>query len=78
VYPQSNLKGQHGFSWLLPSKKVKKGNAQEEQLRLLRQILAELQVLNANLASGKAAAQATTGPPGDNDDSGDEELEEYE
>jgi len=62
----------------LPARKKVKGNAQEEQLRLLRQILAELQVLNANLASGKAAAQATTGPPKDDDDSGDEELEEYE
>ena len=51
---------------------------QEEQLRLLKQILAELQVLNANLASGKAAAQATTGPQENNDDSGNEELEEYE
>ena len=62
----------------MPSKKAKKGSAQEEQLRLLRQILAELQVLNANLASGKAAAQAATCPPGDTDGSGDEELEEYE
>lgn len=62
----------------MPSKKARKGSAQEEQLRLLRQILAELQVLNANLAGGKAAAQATTGPPKDDDDSGDEELEEYE
>ena len=62
----------------MPSKKVRKGSAQGEQLRLLRQILAELQVLNANLASGKAAAQAASGPPEDNDSSGDEELEEYE
>ncbi len=62
----------------MSSKKAKKGSVQVEQLQLLRQILAELQVLNANLASGKAAAQATTGPPEDNDDSGDEELEEYE
>ena len=61
----------------MPSKKARKGNGQEEQLRLLGQILAELQVLNANLASGKAAAPPT-GPPEDNDDSGDEELEEYE
>lgn len=59
-------------------KKVKKGNAQEEQLRLLRQILAELQVLNANLVSDKASVQPTAGPPKDDDDSGDEELEEYE
>jgi hypothetical protein len=58
---------QHDFSGLLPAKrKARRANVQEE---LLRQILAELQMLNASLARNKPAAR-----PGDND----EELEEYE
>jgi hypothetical protein len=57
-------------------KKGKKANTQEEQLPLLRQILAELQTLNANLAAAKAAPQlAEASVPSDNDD---DELEEYE
>jgi hypothetical protein len=64
VYPQSNLKGQQGFSWLLQTKrKVRKPSVQEEQLQLLRQILAELQKLNASLASraGTKVWQSRTG-----------------
>ena len=55
--------------------KVKKASAEEEQSRLLRQILIELQTLNANLRTGRAVSQATidSGTPLD-----DEELEEYE
>jgi hypothetical protein len=79
LYPQSGLKGQHGFSWLLPTrKKAKKANIQEEQLKLLKKIIAELQILNANIASIKS------GPPMAEADalleggSEDEELEDYE
>jgi len=73
VYPQSDLKGQHAFSLLLPaSKKNKKTNVQDEQLQLLRQILAELQTMNANLAAGKAIPQLEASA------SSDEELEGYE
>jgi hypothetical protein len=64
----------------LPAKKrVKKASAQEEQLQLLRQILAELQTLNASLGAGMAARQAAIEPvmPSDDQDD-DEELEEYE
>ena len=75
--PQSNLKGQHCFSWLLPPRKKTKVSAQQEQLNLLRQILAELRVLNANLAKiGVPAEQG--GVRANDDDPGDEELEEYE
>jgi hypothetical protein len=64
----------------LPAKKrVKKASTQEEQLLLLKQILAELQTLNANLGAGIAARQATTEPVTSSDDQDDdEELEEYE
>ena len=61
----------------MPARKKAK-SAQEEHLRLLRQILAELQTLNTNLAVGRAGAQAEAGPPARNYDSGNEELEEYE
>jgi hypothetical protein len=54
------------------SKKNKKTNAQDEQLQLLRQILAELQTLNATLAAGRANLQMEASA------SSDEELEEYE
>jgi hypothetical protein len=78
VYPQSNLKGQQGFSWLLQTKrKTRKPSAQEEQLQLLRQILAELQKLNASLAS-RAGTQGAAEPDRPTYDSGDDELEEYE
>jgi hypothetical protein len=76
VYPQSDLKGQHAFSRLLPAKK-KKANIQEEQLHLLRQILAELQTLNANLSAVKPSPQPAEASPSYDDDS-DDELEEYE
>ena len=73
VYPQSDLKGQHAFSRLLPaSKKNKMKNDQEEQLQLLNQILAELQTLNAILVAGRASPQLEASA------SSDEELEEYE
>lgn len=62
----------------MPARKKAERSAKEEQLRLLRQILAELQALNANLAAGRAGAQTEAGRPARNDDSGDEELEEYE
>jgi hypothetical protein len=79
VYPQSNLKGQQGFSWLLQTRrKARKPSAQEEQLQLLRQILAELQKLNASLASGRAGMQSVAEPDRPTYDSGDDELEEYE
>jgi hypothetical protein len=83
VYPQSDLKGQHCFSWLLPAKKkgIKKPSAQEEQLRLLRQILVELQTLNANFAASRTLGQQSTAEPSaltNNNFSDDEELGEYE
>ena len=57
-------------------KKSKKADIQEKQLQLLRQILAELRTLNANLAAAKAVPQlAEASVPSDNDD---DELEEYE
>jgi hypothetical protein len=72
-------KGQQGFSWLLQSKrKVRKTDTQKEQLRLLRQILAELQRLNSNLAAGNTGRLATIEPGAPTTDSDDEELEEYE
>jgi hypothetical protein len=74
-------KGQQGFSWLLQSRrKARKADAQKEQLRLLRQILAELQRLNANLAAGNTGRLATIKPnvSSDADSSDYEELEEYE
>jgi hypothetical protein len=73
--PQSNLKGQHCFSWLLPPRKKTEVSAQQEQLNLLRQILAELRALNANLAKMGVPEQSGIQA---NDDAGDEELEEYE
>jgi hypothetical protein len=77
MYPQSDLKGQHTFSRLLPAKKKKiEAEPQKEQLQLLRQILAELQTLNANLAAVRPSPQlAEASTPLDNDD---DELEEYE
>ena len=59
-------------------RKARKPNAQEEQLQLLRQILAELQRLNASLASGRANTQGAVEPDRPAYDSGDDELEEYE
>jgi hypothetical protein len=55
-------------------------NPQEEQLRLLRQILAELRRLNENLSTVSAGRHAAIEPglPADNDSSDDEELGEYE
>ena len=62
----------------MPAKKSsKKASAQEEQLRLLRQILAELQMLNANLAARAGPQVAEASAPVD-DESDDDELEEYE
>lgn len=58
-------------------KKSKNASAQEEQLRLLKQILAELQTLNANLAARAGPQIAEAGAPS-GDESDDDELEEYE
>jgi hypothetical protein len=64
----------------LPSRtKVKKANIQEEQLEVLKKILAEMQTLNANIAS----IAPRSSPPVENilSESGrfdDEELEDYE
>jgi hypothetical protein len=77
MHPQSNLKGQHCFSWLLPPRKKTQVSAQQEQLNLLRQILAELHALNANLAKRGVPAEQS-GIQANDDDSDDEELEEYE
>jgi hypothetical protein len=64
---------------LRAKKRIKKASAQEEQLRLLSQILVELQTLNASLTTGRAAGQAAIEPGTPSDDSDDdEELEEYE
>ncbi|HEX7034049.1 MAG TPA: hypothetical protein VF172_13705 [Nitrososphaera sp.] len=59
--------------------KVKKVNVQEEQLEILKKILAELQTLNANIAnviSGPSRPEA--GIPSEGGGSDDEELEDYE
>ncbi|MEP0826100.1 MAG: hypothetical protein HRF40_11500 [Nitrososphaera sp.] len=64
----------------MPSRtKVKKANIQEEQLEVLKKILAEMQTLNANIAS----IAPRSSPPVENilSESGrfdDEELEDYE
>jgi len=77
LHPQANLNGQQGFSWLLQAKrKVKKKSSQDEQLRLLKQILGELQKLNANL-SANTTRQRTT-EQAQSADADDEELEDYE
>jgi hypothetical protein len=64
----------------LPAKKKKarKTSPQEEQLRLFRQILVELQTLNANLVAGRTDRQAAIEPSVPTNDSSDDELEEYE
>jgi hypothetical protein len=63
----------------LPAKrKTRRANAPEEQTRLLRQILAELQRLNASFAAGRAGTQGMIEPDKPPSGSGDEELEEYE
>ncbi|WP_148681192.1 hypothetical protein [Candidatus Nitrososphaera gargensis] len=67
----------------MPAKKkrAKKPSAQEEQLELLRQILAELQTLNANFATGSTLMRQTVIEPDTlttSDLGDDEELEEYE
>jgi len=63
----------------LPAKKKsKKANPQEEQLQLLRQILAELQTLNASLSTIKPSPQPAEANASYDDASDDDELEEYE
>ena len=59
-------------------RKVRKPSVQEEQLQLLRKILAELQKLNASLASGRAGTQGVAEPDRPTYDSSDDEPEEYE
>jgi hypothetical protein len=67
------------FFLVMPAKrKTKKASAQEEQTLLLRQILAELQRLNANFAAGRAGTQGMIEPDKSSYGSDDEELEEYE
>jgi len=65
---------------LLPAKKKKaKASPQEEQTQLLRMILAELQALNASLATARPVAPAMAEPGTPDDlDSDDEELEYFE
>jgi hypothetical protein len=67
----------------LPSRRKKNAtSAQEEQLRLLHQILSELQKLNANIGARKAGmqemAEQSLGEGDDDEESGDEELEYFE
>jgi hypothetical protein len=63
----------------LPAKKrTGKKSASAEQLRLLKQILAELQTLNANLAAEKQKPQMAGADMLPSDESSDDELEEYE
>jgi hypothetical protein len=64
---------------LQTKRKARKESVREEQLRLLREILVELQRLNDNVAAGKAGRRLAieSGRP-TNDSSGDEEFEEYE
>ena len=60
----------------MPKKKARaKPSAQEEQLRLLRLILAELQKMNA--VTPKPALQAMEGIENDDED-GDPDAEEFE
>jgi len=61
----------------LPAKrrKARKTDIQDEQVRLLRQILAELQKLNDNIAAGRHTAIEPGITSGGSDD---EELDEYE
>jgi hypothetical protein len=57
------LKGRQSISWLLSAKrKARKANPQEEELRLLRQILAELQRFNASLGANRVSRQAEIEP----------------
>jgi hypothetical protein len=71
----------------LPSRRKKNAtSAQEEQLRLLHQILLELQKLNANIGPARGARKAgmqemdeqSLGEGDDDEESGDEELEYFE
>jgi hypothetical protein len=62
---------------LQSKRKVRKKGPKDEQLQLLRQILAELQRLNANLAAGNIARQPAI-ERSDIDSGDDEELEDYE
>jgi hypothetical protein len=62
---------------LQSKRKVRKKDPKDEQLRLLRQILAEMQRLNANLAAGNTTRQPAI-ERSDIDSGDDEELEEYE
>jgi hypothetical protein len=71
----------------LPSRRKKNTrSAQEEQLRLLHQILSELQKLNANIGGARGAkkagmqemAEQSLGEGDDDEESGDEELEYFE
>jgi hypothetical protein len=71
----------------LPSRRKKNAtSAQEEQLRLLHQILSELQKLNANIGAARGArkagmqemAEQSLDEGDDDEESGDEELEYFE
>jgi hypothetical protein len=71
----------------LPSRRKKNArSAQEEQLRLLHQILSELQKLNANIGGARGAknagmqemAEQSLGEGDDDEESSDEELEYFE
>ena len=71
----------------MPSRKKKNArSAQEEQLRLLHQILSELQKLNANIGVARGArkagmqemAEQSLGEGDDDEESGDEELKYFE
>ncbi|MEW6605687.1 MAG: hypothetical protein AB1351_13505 [Thermoproteota archaeon] len=61
-----------------PRKKARKANIQEEQLKLLKKILAELQTLNANIASIKSGPLLAEADVLSDIGSDDEELEDYE
>jgi hypothetical protein len=71
----------------LPSRRKKNAtSAQKEQLRLLHQILSELQKLNANIGGARGArkagmqemAEQSLGEGNNDEESGDEELEYFE
>ena len=71
----------------MPSRRKKNAtSAQKEQLRLLHQILSELQKLNANIGGARGARKAgmqemteqSLGEGDDDEESGDEELEYFE
>jgi len=63
----------------LPVKSRKEANPDETQIKLLRMILAELQALNANLATNRLAASAIAeNVMTDDTESDNEELENFE